>query len=117
MLTMVVRAFGIPELRKKLLFTLGVIVLFRFGQILPSPGVDTVAVQRCLGGARGGLVDMVQLFSGGAMLKLSVFALGVMPYITASIIMQLMAVLIRASKRCARRGRTARRRSRSTPGT
>ncbi|MEU4543205.1 preprotein translocase subunit SecY [Nonomuraea dietziae] len=94
MLTMVVRAFGIPELRKKLLFTLGVIVLFRFGQILPSPGVDTAAVRQCLGGARGGLVDMVQLFSGGAMLKLSVFALGVMPYVTASIIMQLMAVLI-----------------------
>ncbi|WP_327086248.1 preprotein translocase subunit SecY [Nonomuraea sp. NBC_01738] len=94
MLTMLVRVFRTPDLRKKLLFTLGMIALFRFGQILPSPGVDVVAVRECLGGARGGLVDMVQLLSGGAMLKLSVFALGVMPYITASIIMQLMAVLI-----------------------
>ncbi|MFE3448255.1 preprotein translocase subunit SecY [Nonomuraea sp. NPDC059194] len=94
MLTLLLRAFRIPDLRKKILFTLGVIVLFRLGQILPSPGVDLVAVRQCLGGARGGLVDLVQLFSGGAMLKLSVFALGVIPYITASIVMQLMAVLI-----------------------
>ncbi|MET9341025.1 preprotein translocase subunit SecY [Nonomuraea sp. NPDC003804] len=94
MLTIVLRAFSIPDLRKKLLFTLGVIVLFRLGQVLPAPGVDMVAVQQCLSGARGRFVDLVQLFSGGAMLKLSVFALGVMPYITASIIMQLMAVLI-----------------------
>ncbi|MFI6496976.1 preprotein translocase subunit SecY [Nonomuraea typhae] len=94
MLTLFARAFRVPELRKKMLFTLSLLVLFRFGQVLPSPGVDVVAVQRCLGAARGGLAEMMQLFSGGAMLKLSVFALGVMPYITASIVMQLMAVLI-----------------------
>ncbi|MBB5082364.1 preprotein translocase subunit SecY [Nonomuraea endophytica] len=94
MLTLFVRAFRVADLRRKLLFTLSLIALFRLGQILPSPGVDVVAVQRCLGSVRGGLAEMVQLFSGGAMLKLSVFALGVMPYITASIIMQLMAVLI-----------------------
>ncbi|WP_433252109.1 preprotein translocase subunit SecY [Streptosporangium sp. CA-135522] len=92
--TLLIRAFRVPELRKKLLFTLGVVALFRLGQILPSPGVDVAGVRRCLAGARGGLVEMVQLFSGGAMLKLSVFALGVMPYITASIVIQLLAVLI-----------------------
>lgn len=94
MLTVLVRAFRVPELRRKLLFTLGVIALFRLGQILPSPGVDVEGVRRCLAGASGGLVDMVQLFSGGAMLKLSVFALGVMPYITASIVIQLLAVVV-----------------------
>lgn len=77
--TVLIRAFRAPDLRRKLLFTLGLIALFRFGQILPSPGVDVTAVRRCLSDTGGGLVDMLQLFSGGAMLKLSVFALGVMP--------------------------------------
>jgi preprotein translocase subunit SecY len=94
MLTVLFRAFRVPELRTKLLFTLGLLALFRFGQMLPSPGVDVVAVRQCLGTARGGLIDMVQLFSGGAMLRLSVFALGVMPYVTASIVMQLVATLV-----------------------
>ncbi|MEU0571576.1 preprotein translocase subunit SecY [Nonomuraea sp. NPDC005983] len=94
MLTVFARAFRVPELRKKLLFTLGVVALFRFGQFLPSPGVNVVAIQQCMGSARGGLFDMMQLLSGGSMLKLSVFALGVVPYITASIIMQLFAVLV-----------------------
>ncbi|MBN6052800.1 preprotein translocase subunit SecY [Nonomuraea sp. RK-328] len=94
MLTVLIRAFRVPELRRKLLFTLGLLALFRLGQVLPAPGVDVVAVRQCLGTARGGLADMVQLLSGGAMLKLSVFALGVMPYITAGIVMQLAAVLV-----------------------
>ncbi|MFG6196534.1 preprotein translocase subunit SecY [Nonomuraea sp. JJY05] len=95
MLTVLTRAFRVPELRKKLLFTLGLIALFRLGQLMPSPGVDVVAVRECVGSAGGGgLFDMVQMLSGGAMLQLSVFALGVMPYITASIIMQLFAVLV-----------------------
>jgi preprotein translocase subunit SecY len=94
MLTVFARAFRIPELRKKLLFTLGLIVLFRLGQVMPSPGVDVVAVRQCVGSASGGLFDMMQMLSGGAMLQLSVFALGVMPYITASIIMQLFAVVV-----------------------
>lgn len=92
---MLIRAFRVPDLRGKLLFTLAMITLFRFGQILPAPGVNVVAVRECLnGGTRGGLVDMLQLFSGGAMLKLSVFALGIMPYITAGIVVQLLTVMI-----------------------
>ncbi|NRQ39098.1 preprotein translocase subunit SecY [Nonomuraea sp. NN258] len=94
MLTTLTRAFRVPELRRKLSFTLAMLGLFRLGQVLPSPGVDVVAVRRCVGSAQGGLTDMLQLLSGGAMLQLSVFALGVMPYITASIVMQLLAVVI-----------------------
>ncbi|GAA3413537.1 preprotein translocase subunit SecY [Streptosporangium vulgare] len=93
--TMLIRVLRVPDLRGKLLFTLAMITLFRFGQILPAPGVNVVAVRECLnGGTRGGLVDMLQLFSGGAMLKLSVFALGIMPYITAGIVVQLLTVMI-----------------------
>ncbi|MEV5499992.1 preprotein translocase subunit SecY [Nonomuraea fuscirosea] len=94
MLTVLTRAFRVPELRGKLLFTLALIGLFRLGQVMPAPGVDVVAVRECAGSASGGLFDMVQLLSGGAMLHLSVFALGVMPYITASIVMQLLAVVV-----------------------
>ncbi|MGW0485670.1 preprotein translocase subunit SecY [Nonomuraea sp. NPDC003214] len=94
MLTVLTRAFRMPELRGKLLFTLGLLALFRLGQVLPTPGVDVLAVRECAGAARGGLFDMVQLLSGGAMLRLSVFALGVMPYITASIVMQLLTVVV-----------------------
>ncbi|WP_329088623.1 MULTISPECIES: preprotein translocase subunit SecY [unclassified Streptosporangium] len=92
--TMLVRAFRVPDLRGKLLFTLAMIALFRFGQMLPAPGVNVVAVRECLNGTRGGFIDMLQLFSGGAMLKLSVFALGIMPYITAGILVQLLTVTV-----------------------
>ncbi|MFI6477653.1 preprotein translocase subunit SecY [Nonomuraea sp. NPDC050663] len=91
---MLMRALRLPDLRKKILFTAGIIVLFRLGQVLPAPGVDVVVVRQCLAGASGGFYDIVQLFSGGAMLKLSVFALGVMPYITASIVMQLLSTVV-----------------------
>ncbi|MFB4264594.1 preprotein translocase subunit SecY [Nonomuraea sp. GTA35] len=94
MLTVLTRVFRAPDLRGKVLFTLGIIVLFRLGQLMPAPGVDIVVVRQCLGSASGGVFDMVQMLSGGAMLQLSVFALGVMPYITASIVMQLLAVVI-----------------------
>ncbi|MBX6382418.1 MAG: preprotein translocase subunit SecY [Microbispora sp.] len=98
MLTAITRAFRTPDLRKKLLFTLGIIALFRLGSVLPTPGVNAQNVALCLeqaqAGDAGGIYGMVQLFSGGALLKLSVFALGIMPYITASIILQLLTVVI-----------------------
>jgi preprotein translocase subunit SecY len=97
-LTAIARAFRTPDLRKKLLFTVGIIALFRLGSVLPSPGVHTANVSKCLADAQAGdagnIYGMVQLFSGGALLKLSVFALGIMPYITASIILQLLTVVI-----------------------
>ncbi|GAT66415.1 preprotein translocase subunit SecY [Planomonospora sp. ID91781] len=98
MLTAFTRAFRTPDLRKKLLFTLGIIALFRLGSVLPTPGVHTENIALCLkeaqAGDAGNIYGMVQLFSGGALLKLSVFALGIMPYITASIILQLLVVVI-----------------------
>ncbi len=88
-------AFRTPDLRKKLLFTLGIIALFRLGSVTPTPGVDYSAVQSCIASVEGNsLYGLINLFSGGALLQLSIFALGIMPYITASIILQLMTVVI-----------------------
>jgi len=88
-------AFKTPELRKKIFFTLSIMALFRFGSSVPTPGVDYAVVKRCLNNAdTGGLFGLINLFSGGALLQLSVFALGIMPYITASIIVQLLTVVI-----------------------
>ena len=89
------KAFKTPDLRKKIFFTLAIMALFRFGSIVPTPGVSYENVQLCLNQAdNGGLFGLINLFSGGALLQLSVFALGIMPYITASIIVQLLTVVI-----------------------
>jgi preprotein translocase subunit SecY len=89
------RAFRTPDLRRKLLFTMAIMAVFRLGSFVPTPGVSYQAVQRCVKGAdaNAGLA-LINLFSGGALLQLSVFALGIMPYITASIIIQLLTVVI-----------------------
>ncbi len=95
MLSAFVRAFRTPDLRRKLLFTIGIMVIFRIGSFLPTPGVSYPNVQTCIAASEGNdLLGLVNLFSGGALLKLSVFALGIMPYITASIIVQLLRVVI-----------------------
>ncbi|WP_026820456.1 preprotein translocase subunit SecY [Arthrobacter castelli] len=96
MLSAFARAFRTPDLRRKLLFTLGIIVIYRLGTFIPSPGVDYGNVQQCLalGNTTGGVYELVNLFSGGALLQVSIFALGIMPYITASIITQLLRVVI-----------------------
>jgi preprotein translocase subunit SecY len=91
-------AFTTPDLRKKLLFTLGILAVYRLGATLPSPGVSYPNVQECLRQVQGGenqsVYALINLFSGGALLQLSIFALGIMPYITASIIVQLLTVVI-----------------------
>ncbi|ACV08271.1 preprotein translocase subunit SecY [Jonesia denitrificans] len=90
-----VRAFRTPDLRYKLLFTIGIIVLYRIGSFVPAPGVSYPNIQQCLATQEtGALLGLVNLFSGGALLQLSIFALGIMPYITASIIVQLLRVVI-----------------------
>ena len=97
MLTGFIRAFRTPDLRRKLLFTIFIIAVFRLGASLPTPGISEKNVNFCIGLAAqsgGSVYQLVNLFSGGALLKLSVFALGIMPYITASIILQLLAVVI-----------------------
>jgi preprotein translocase subunit SecY len=92
----VARIFRTPDLRRKLGFTLGIVALFRLGSFIPAPFVDFANVQACLAdnANASGLYELVNLFSGGALLQLSVFALGIMPYITSSIIVQLLRVVI-----------------------
>ena len=88
-------AFRTPDLRRKLLFVLFIIVLFRLGSQVPAPGVNVANVQACFRQIENdGLYGLINLFSGGALLQLTVFALGIMPYITASIILQLLVVVI-----------------------
>jgi len=89
-------AFRTPDLRRKLLFVLFIVALFRLGSHVPTPGVNVPNVQSCFQAASkgGGAFDLINLFSGGALLQLTVFALGIMPYITASIILQLLVVVI-----------------------
>lgn len=95
MLSAFAQAFRTPDLRRKLMFTLFIMALFRLGAYIPVPGVDSQAVQVCLAQQEGsGFFDLVNLFSGGALLQLSIFALGIMPYITASIIVQLLRVVV-----------------------
>jgi preprotein translocase subunit SecY len=99
MLTAFLRAFRTPDLRKKLLFTIGIIALFRFGAAVPTPGISEKAITYCAGvessnGAAQGVYQLINLLSGNALLRMSVFALGIMPYITASIILQLLTVVI-----------------------
>ena len=88
-------AFRTPDLRKKLLFVLGIIVVFRAGSQIPATGVNVANVQECFDQTSNeGIYGLINLFSGGALLQLTVFALGIMPYITASIILQLLVVVI-----------------------
>ena len=95
MLTAFIRVFRTPDLRKKVLFTVFIVAVFRLGQQLPTPGVSEKAVNACEGIAQNsGVLQLVNLFSGNSLTKLTVFALGIMPYITASIILQLLAVVI-----------------------
>ena len=96
MFSAIVRVFRSVDLRNKLLFTLGIVAIFRLGSFIPAPNVNYANVQDCVNATEStsGLYELVNLFSGGALLQLSIFALGIMPYITASIITQLLRVVI-----------------------
>ncbi|UCR88585.1 preprotein translocase subunit SecY [Mycetocola spongiae] len=97
MFSAVARIFRTPDLRRKIGFTLGIIAIYRLGSFVPAPFVDFKNVQACLAQGQGGTsgaYELINLFSGGALLQLSIFALGIMPYITASIITQLLRVVI-----------------------
>ena len=109
MLSSLVQAFKVPELRNKILFTLGILVLYRFGAYLPVPGIPFQTFADSFS-QQGVSMVMLDLFTGGALSNFSVFALGIMPYITASIIMQLMQGVIPAVGRWAKEGETGRRR-------
>lgn len=94
MLGAFVRAFRTPDLRNKLLFTLFILTIFRLGSVIPAPGINSAAIRDQMETVQAndtaGIYALVNLFSGGALLQLAVFALGIMPYITASIIINLL---------------------------
>ncbi|MCY3849766.1 MAG: preprotein translocase subunit SecY [Acidimicrobiaceae bacterium] len=95
MLSRVLNVFRVADLRVKILFTLSMIALYRLGSFIPAPGVDIEAVQTLRDSANsGGILAYMQLFSGGALTQFAIFALGIMPYITSSIIMQILGVVI-----------------------
>jgi len=110
MLRAFINAFKIPDLRRKLLFTLGIIALYRIGGWIPIPGVDLDVLREATGGQQAGaIVGIINVFSGGALQQMAIFALGIMPYITASIIMQLLAVVIPKLEELKREGEQGRR--------
>ncbi len=108
----IVNIYRIPDLKKKILFTLGLVAVFRIGAFVPTPGIDGLKlaqffdnIARTQGGTLFGIMNM---FSGGAMRRLTIFALGIMPYISASIILQLLTTVIPALERLARQGEEGR---------
>ena len=102
-------AFVIPELRQRLLFTLVMLAFFRLGTYIPQPGVDIEKIRGFLGTQAGGIFGIINLFSGGNFRNFSIFALGIMPYITAAIIMQLLVTVIPSLEKLQREGEEGRR--------
>jgi preprotein translocase subunit SecY len=105
MVQTILNAFTVDEIRKKLLFTAGILALYRLGAYIPSPGVDANAIKDGLNGIGGSnILGFLNLFSGGSLSRLSLFALGIMPYITASIILQLLTVVVPSLERLQKEG-------------
>ena len=100
--------FRIPELKKRLLFTLGLLIVYRIGVHVPVPGVDPVALASFFARAKGTILGLFDMFSGGALERLSVFALGIMPYISSSIILQLLTVVVPHLDRLSKEGEQGR---------
>ncbi|MBW2054152.1 MAG: preprotein translocase subunit SecY [Deltaproteobacteria bacterium] len=100
--------FKIPELKKRILFTLGLLIVYRVGVHVPTPGIDGTALATFFAGKEGTLLGLFDMFSGGALERLSVFALGIMPYISASIILQLLTVTIPHLERLSKEGEQGR---------
>ncbi|HYY44861.1 MAG TPA: preprotein translocase subunit SecY [Actinomycetota bacterium] len=99
-------AFRVPDLRKKILFTAFIIAVYRLGSHIPTPGIDVQAAQQFSQGIQGGVFQFINLFSGGALTQMAIFALGIMPYITSSIIMQLLTVVIPKLEAWSKEGET-----------
>jgi len=93
-LSWLANAWRVPELRRRLLFTAAVLACYRLGSWMPAPGVDSAQIQNFFNGKGGSLLGLLNLFSGSALSRFSIFALGIMPYVTASIILQLLTVVI-----------------------
>jgi preprotein translocase subunit SecY len=105
MLQTILNSFSVPDIRKKLMFTAAILALYRLGAYIPSPGVDANAIKDGLNNVGGSsILGFLNLFSGGSLSRLSVFALGIMPYITASIILQLLTVVVPSLERLQKEG-------------
>jgi preprotein translocase subunit SecY len=100
--------FKIPELKKRIFYTLGLLLVYRIGVHVPTPGIDAVALASFFERAQGTLLGLFDMFSGGALERLSVFALGIMPYISASIILQLLTVVVPHLERLSKEGQAGR---------
>ncbi|MDA8226117.1 preprotein translocase subunit SecY [Geobacter benzoatilyticus] len=100
--------FRIPELKKRVLFSLGMLAVYRIGCHIPTPGIDSTALAHFFAQARGTLLGLFDMFSGGALEKLTVFALGIMPYISSSIIFQLLTVVVPAIEKLSKEGESGR---------
>jgi preprotein translocase subunit SecY len=98
-------AWRVPELRRRVLFTAAMLAVYRLGSWIPAPGIDQAAIQNYFSGAGGGgVLNLLNLFSGSALSRFSLFALGIMPYVTASIILQLLTVVIPTLERLQKEG-------------
>ncbi|MBI3610644.1 MAG: preprotein translocase subunit SecY [Nitrospirae bacterium] len=100
--------FHIPELRHRILFTLGMLAVYRIGAHIPTPGINNEALGEFLTAQGGALLGFLDIFSGGALSRLTIFALGIMPYISASIILQLLTVVVPALSKLAKEGERGR---------
>jgi preprotein translocase subunit SecY len=98
-------AWRVPELRRRLLFTAGILAVYRFGSWVPAPGINEGQLSQLFGGSSGnGVLGLLNLFSGSALSRFSLFALGIMPYVTASIIFQVLAVVVPSLERLQKEG-------------
>ena len=97
------------DLRRRMLFLLGALIVYRIGAHIPVPGIDPVVLEELFKAQRGGILDMFNMFSGGALSRFTIFALGIMPYISASIIMQLMTVVVPTLEALKKEGEAGRR--------
>jgi preprotein translocase subunit SecY len=108
MIASIQNIFSIPELRRRVLFTLGMLAVYRVGCHVPTPGIDAQVLAKFFEGTSGTLLGLVSAFTGGALSRMTVFALGIMPYISASIILQLLTVVFEPVERLAKEGEQGR---------
>ncbi|TYO95712.1 protein translocase subunit secY/sec61 alpha [Geothermobacter ehrlichii] len=108
MIAFIQNIFSIPELRRRILFTLGMLAIYRVGCHVPTPGIDANVLAKFFEGTEGTLLGLVSAFTGGALQRMTVFALGIMPYISASIILQLLTVVFEPVERLAKEGEQGR---------
>src|SRR3569833_534827 len=101
--------FRIPDLRKRVLFTLGILAIYRLGAFIPTPGINTHQLESLFNMQNGSALGLLDLFGGGNLRRMTIFALGIMPYITASIIFQLLTVVYDPLARIQKEGEIGRR--------